>query len=141
MMLQAVGLDPRVALALHVVAAIATVAAVLAISAWLRAPGARAGTPKGGGFGVYESGAPVSQAAAGPVPAAYFQIAAFFVVFDFEAAVLYTWAVSAPAAGLAGLISAGIFIVVLLAALAYLWLDGALDTGPAQATGRAGARG
>lgn len=140
MMSFALGLDPRVTLALHVLAAIATVAAILAVSAWLRAPGTPPRTLGGGGFGIYESGAPATQAATGPVPAAYFQIAAFFVIFDFEAAVLYTWAVSAPEAGVAGLVSAGIFIVVLLAALAYLWLDGALDTGPARAAGRAGAR-
>jgi NADH-quinone oxidoreductase subunit A len=134
------GLDPRVTLAIHVLAAIATVAAILAIAAWLRAPGTPPRTLRGGGFGIYESGAPVAQAATGPVPAAYFQIAAFFVIFDFEAAVLYTWAVSAPEAGVTGLVSAGVFILVLLAALAYLWLDGALDTGPARAAGRAGAR-
>ena len=116
--------DPRVALAIHAVAALATVAAVLAIAAFLRAPG----RPQRG-FEIYESGAPVRSAAVAPVPATYFQVAAFFVIFDFEAAVLFTWAVSAPEAGMPGLVSAAIFIVVLLVALAYLWADGGLDVG------------
>jgi NADH-quinone oxidoreductase subunit A len=118
------GLDPRAALAIHSVAAIATVAAVLGVAKLLRTPG----VPKDR-WGIYESGAPVDAAAKAPVPTSYFQIAAFFVIFDFEAAVLYTWALSAAEAGGQGLIAAGIFIIVLLAALAYLWLDGALDVG------------
>ena len=117
-------LDPRTTLALHALAAIATVAAVLGIAALLRDKG---GT--GEAFGIYESGAPAARVAVAPVPAAYFQIAAFFVIFDFEAAVLFTWAVSAPAAGVAGLVSAAVFITVLLVALFYLWADGALDVG------------
>jgi NADH-quinone oxidoreductase subunit A len=128
--------DPRVALALHAVAALATLAAVLAIAAVLRAPG----RPQRG-FEIYESGAPVRSAAVAPVPATYFQVAAFFVIFDFEAAVLFTWAVSAPEAGMPGLISAAIFIVVLLVALAYLWADGGLDVGADSRGGAAGADG
>ena len=129
------GLDPRLALAIHAVAAIATVAAVLAVAAFLRERGEATRT-----WGIYESGAPVRGAAVAPVPTQYFQIAAFFVIFDFEAAVLFTWAVSAPAAGMAGLISAAIFIVVLLVALFYLWADGALDVGANSAGGTARGR-
>ena len=117
-------LDPRLALAVHAAAAAVTVAVALLLARVLRAPGGTVGA-----FGIYESGAPAAGAAVAPVPASYFQIAAFFVIFDFEAAVLFTWAMSAPAAGLAGLVSAGVFIAVLLAALFYLWADGALDVG------------
>ncbi len=120
-------LDPRMALGLHTLAAIGTVVAVLAVAALLRDKGGAGGT--GDPFGIYESGAPAARVAVAPVPAAYFQIAAFFVIFDFEAAVLFTWAVSAPAAGVAGLASAAVFITVLLVALFYLWADGALDVG------------
>ncbi|MEE4119994.1 MAG: NADH-quinone oxidoreductase subunit A [Paracoccaceae bacterium] len=118
------GLDPRISLAIHSVAAILTVAAVLAVAALLRAKGESTHA-----WGVYESGAPVRGPAVAPVPTQYFQIAAFFVIFDFEAAVLFTWAMAAPAAGVAGLVPAAIFIVVLLVALFYLWADGALDVG------------
>jgi NADH-quinone oxidoreductase subunit A len=118
------GLDPRLSLAVHGVAALATVAAVLVVAALVRDRRDSATD-----FGIYESGAPMREAAVAPVPTQYFQIAAFFVIFDFEAAVLFTWAVSAPAAGVAGLVSAAIFIGVLLVALFYLWADGALDVG------------
>ena len=116
-------LDARVALALHATAAAVLIAAVLAVAAVLRARGPDA-------YGIYESGAPATGPTTIPVPASYFQIAAFFVIFDFEAAVLYTWAVSARQAGTEGLIAAAIFIGLLLAALVYLWADGALRTGP-----------
>jgi NADH-quinone oxidoreductase subunit A len=118
------GLDPRLSLAIHAVAAAVTVAAILVVAAFLRDKNTSMQ-----GFGIYESGAPATGAAVAPVPTAYFQVAAFFVIFDFEAAVLFTWAMSAPAAGLAGLVSAAIFILVLLLALFYLWADGALDVG------------
>jgi NADH-quinone oxidoreductase subunit A len=126
------GLDPRISLAIHSVAAILTVAAVLAVAALLRAKGESTRA-----WGAYESGAPVRGPATAPVPTQYFQIAAFFVIFDFEAAVLFTWAMSAPAAGVAGLVSAAIFIGVLLVALFYLWADGALDVGARSAGGAA----
>ena len=123
-------LDPRASLAIHAVAAIATVAAVLGVAKVLRTPG----VPKER-WGIYESGAPADAAANAPVPTAYFQIAAFFVIFDFEAAVLYTWALTVAEAGLSGLLAAAVFIIVLLVALAYLWLDGALDVGARPAGG------
>ena len=59
--------------------------------------------------------------------APYFPIAALFVIFDMEAAILFAWAVAARDAGWVGLIEAAIFIGVLLLALIYLWADGALD--------------
>lgn len=122
-MSDALAIDPRVSLALFAGLAIFVALAALGVSGLLRARG------QGNAFGIYESGAPVGEAMRAPVPVAYFQIAAFFVIFDFEAAVLFTWAVSAPDAGWPGLVSAAIFIFVLLAALVYLWADGALDTG------------
>jgi len=126
------GLDPRAALAIHAVAAIATIAAVLGVARLLRSPGRPDDR-----WGIYESGAPADAAAHAPVPTSYFQIAAFFVIFDFEAALLYTWALTAAEAGLQGLVAAAILIVALLLALAYLWLDGALDVG-ARPAGSAG---
>lgn len=120
--------DPRMLLAIYVGTVVLAVALILGIARLLRQPS----TPLAGS-GTYESGAPAGQAMTLPVPAAYFQIAALFVIFDFEAAVLYAWAMAVRPAGLAGLVSAGIFIAVLLVALFYLWADGALDTGPNRA--------
>lgn len=117
-------LDARLSLLIYTLAAVAIVAVVLALAAVLR--------DSAGGedlYGIYESGAPAAAALTTPVPAQYFQIAAFFVIFDVEAALLFTWALAAPEAGIAGLVSAAVFILVLLAALAYLWADGALDVG------------
>jgi NADH-quinone oxidoreductase subunit A len=57
----------------------------------------------------------------------YYLIAMFFVIFDVEAAYLYAWAVAVPETGWLGFIEVTIFVAILLASLAYLWLTGALD--------------
>jgi len=62
--------------------------------------------------------------------AKYYLIAMFFVIFDVEALFLYAWAVAVREAGWTGYVEAMIFIVILLAALVYLWRIGALDWGP-----------
>jgi NADH-quinone oxidoreductase subunit A len=62
----------------------------------------------------------------------YFVVAILFVIFDLEVIFLYAWAVAFDAAGLAGFVEALIFILILLAALLYLWREGALDWGPRQ---------
>ena len=51
----------------------------------------------------------------------------FFVIFDLEAVFLYAWAVAVKETGWLGFIEVVIFVTILLAALAYLWLIGALD--------------
>ena len=63
-------------------------------------------------------------------PVKFFRLAVFFVIFDIEAVFLFAWAVAARDTGWAGLIGATVFIVALLAALAYLWRLGGLDWGP-----------
>jgi NADH-quinone oxidoreductase subunit A len=115
--------DPRAALAIHVAIVVAFVVAILLVAAWLR-------EPSRDGFGVYESGAAPGPPMRGKLAAPYFLIAVFFMIFDVEVALLFAWAVAATEVGRAGLIAATIFIGVLLAALAYLWMDGALETGP-----------
>jgi NADH-quinone oxidoreductase subunit A len=115
--------DPRAALALHLLVVGLVVAAILAVAGLLREPGRP-------GFGVYESGAAPGAAMRGGAAAPYFLIAVFFMIFDVEVAILFAWAIAVEEAGRAGLIAAAIFVGALLAALAYLWLDGALETGP-----------
>ena len=51
----------------------------------------------------------------------------FFVIFDLEAAFILTWAVAARELGWSGYVEVLVFIGILLAALAYLWRQGALD--------------
>lgn len=57
----------------------------------------------------------------------FYLIAIFFVIFDMETVFLFAWAIAFREAGWAGLIEVLIFILILVAALAYLWLIGALD--------------
>jgi NADH-quinone oxidoreductase subunit A len=114
---------PGIGLLLHAAIATATVVAILGLAAWLREPGRD-------GFGVYESGAAPGAPARGMAAAPYFLIAVIFMLFDVEVALLFAWAVAAREAGMGGLIAATVFIGVLLAALGWLWMDGALETGP-----------
>ena len=64
------------------------------------------------------------------LPVQFYLLAMFFVIFDLEAAFLYAWATAVRAAGWSGYIVMLVFILTLLAALAYLWRTGALDWGP-----------
>jgi NADH-quinone oxidoreductase subunit A len=65
----------------------------------------------------------------------YYLVAMFFVVFDLEAAFIFAWAVGARELGWSGYLEVVVFIVVLLAGLAYLWRVGALDWSPRKSRG------
>ena len=54
----------------------------------------------------------------------------FFVVFDLEVVFVYAWAIAAREAGWPGYIEIAVFVVILIAALGYLWRVGALDWTP-----------
>jgi NADH-quinone oxidoreductase subunit A len=112
-------------LGVHAVVAILTVALALALSRWL---GER--RAEDDDLGPFESGVPPIGAARLRVAAPYALVAAFFVVFDVEAGILFAWAVAAREAGVPGLVEAAVFVGVLLAGWAYLVLDQALRTGP-----------
>ena len=60
-------------------------------------------------------------------PIKFYLVAMFFVLFDLEAVFLFAWAVAVRQAGWQGFVEALVFVVILLAALTYLWRDGALD--------------
>jgi NADH-quinone oxidoreductase subunit A len=70
-----------------------------------------------------------------PLAASYVFVAVAFMIFDVEAALLFAWAGAARAVDRPGLIAATLFVLLLLAALVYLWRDGALDTGPRKRDG------
>jgi NADH-quinone oxidoreductase subunit A len=80
----------------------------------------------------YESGVvPEGNARlAWPVP--FYLVAIFFIVFDVEAAFIFTWAVAWEALGITGLVQITVFIVILAAGLVWLWLKGGLDWGPSR---------
>ena len=78
----------------------------------------------------YESGMVPTGSAWMQFDVKYYLVAMFFVIFDLEALFIFAWAVSLREAGWAGFVEALIFIVILVAALAYIWSMGALDWGP-----------
>lgn len=57
----------------------------------------------------------------------FYVVALIFIIFDVEVALLYPWAVVFQRLGLLAFVEAFIFIVILLAGLAYLWKEGDLD--------------
>ena len=99
---------------------------VLLLAAWWL--GAKRGSFKKSS--AYESGIiPFTSARmAWPVP--FYLVAIFFIIFDVEAAFVFTWAVAWDALGLAGVVQISVFIVILAVGLIWLWLKGGLDWGP-----------
>ena len=77
----------------------------------------------------YESGMVPTGSAWMQFDVKYYLVAMFFVIFDLEALFIFAWAVSLREVGWAGFIEALIFIVILVAGLAYVWSMGALDWG------------
>ena len=57
----------------------------------------------------------------------YYLVAILFIIFDLEIAFLVPWAVSLEAVGLFGLISMGIFLLILVIGFIYEWKKGALE--------------
>jgi NADH-quinone oxidoreductase subunit A len=78
----------------------------------------------------FESGAAAVGGAQLRMPAKFYLVAMFFVIFDVEAVFLYAWAVSVRQSGWTGFAIAAIFVVALLAALFYVWRVGGLDWAP-----------
>lgn len=78
----------------------------------------------------FESGIIAAGGARYRMSAKYYLVAMFFVIFDLEAVYVFAWAVSARESGWYGYTEMVIFLVILLAALVYLWKLGALDWAP-----------
>ena len=57
----------------------------------------------------------------------YYLVAILFIVFDLEIAFLFPWAVALDTLGIAGLVSMGIFLAVLVVGFIYEWKKGALE--------------
>jgi NADH-quinone oxidoreductase subunit A len=75
----------------------------------------------------YESGIdPVSDARA-RFSVNFYVVAILFIVFDVETVFLLPWAVVMREVGVAGFVSAGIFIFILTVGLIYEWKKGALE--------------
>ena len=63
-----------------------------------------------------------------PVP--FYLVAAFFLIFDVEAAYIFSWAVAFDRLGWSGWLQITFFILVLLISLFYIWKKGGLEWGP-----------
>lgn len=83
----------------------------------------------------YESGVAPSGSARLAWPVPFYLIAIFFIIFDVEAAFIFTWAVAWDLLGIAGLIQITVFITILFAGLVWLWIKGGLDWGPSREGG------
>ena len=63
-------------------------------------------------------------------PIAFYLIAAFFLIFDVEAAYIFSWAIAFDRLGWSGWLQISFFIVILLISLFYIWKKGGLEWGP-----------
>jgi len=63
-------------------------------------------------------------------PIAFYLIAAFFLIFDVEAAYIFSWAIAFDRIGWSGWLQISFFIVILLISLFYIWKKGGLEWGP-----------
>jgi NADH-quinone oxidoreductase subunit A len=75
----------------------------------------------------YEGGILSEGSARVRFPVKFYLVAMFFVIFDLEAVFIFAWAVAVRETGWTGYAEMSLFILVLLATLAYLWRVGALD--------------
>jgi len=57
----------------------------------------------------------------------YYLVAILFIIFDLEIAFLFPWAISLNKIGLFGLISMGVFLVILIIGFIYEWKNGAME--------------
>jgi NADH-quinone oxidoreductase subunit A len=78
----------------------------------------------------YECGVIPTGSARLRYPVAFYLIATFFLIFDVEAAFIFSWAVAFDRLGWFGWLEISFFIVVLLVSLFYLWGKGGLEWGP-----------
>ncbi len=86
----------------------------------------------------FESGILSEGSAHVRLSAQFYLVAMFFVVFDLEAVFIFAWAIVGRELGWAGYWEIFVFVLVLAAALFYLWRLGALDWGGAQKRARSG---
>lgn len=111
-------------LLLYIMATIGLFGLLLTVVWWL---GAKSTTPDK--ELPYESGIIPSGSARLLLPVPFYLIAIFFIVFDVEAAFIFTWAVAWQKLGLVGLLHITFFIVALLVGLAWLWTKKGLAWG------------
>lgn len=80
----------------------------------------------------YESGIVSTGSARVRFDVKFYLVAMFFVIFDLESVFIFAWAVAVKEIGWMGYFEILIFVGILVIVLVYLWLQGALDWGPAR---------
>ncbi len=78
----------------------------------------------------YESGVIPTGSARFSYPVPFYLVATFFLLFDVEAAFIFSWAIAFEPLGWKGFVQMAVFIGILLASLVYLWKKGGLEWGP-----------
>ena len=78
----------------------------------------------------YESGVIPTGTARLRYPVPFYLVAIFFLLFDVEAAFIFSWAIAFKELGWAGWLQISFFIVVLILGLIYIWNKGGLEWGP-----------
>lgn len=79
----------------------------------------------------YESGVIPTGSARFRYPVPFYLVATFFLIFDVEAAFIFSWAVAFDQLGWLGWLQMSFFIIILLISLVYIWIKGGLEWGPA----------
>ena len=78
----------------------------------------------------YESGVIPTGTARLRYPVPFYMVAIFFLLFDVEAAFIFSWAIAYKELGWAGWLQISFFIIVLILGLIYIWNKGGLEWGP-----------
>lgn len=114
------------ALAVFTFMILVLVGGLLFVSSWLgeKKPSLEKDRP-------YECGIIPTGTARLAFPVHFYLIAAFFLIFDVEAAYIFSWAIAAEPLGWSGWLKITFFIIILLISLFYLWGKGGLEWGSA----------
>ncbi len=75
----------------------------------------------------YESGIVPLQEPVQRFPVKFYMVAMLFVIFDIEIVFLFAWAVRFHQLGWYGVAAVGVFTLLLIETLVYVWKRGALD--------------
>jgi NADH-quinone oxidoreductase subunit A len=113
------------ALGVFTLMSLVLVIALLLIASWL---GEKKSNPEK--LRPYECGIIPTGTARFRYPIAFYLIAAFFLIFDVEAAYIFSWAIAFDRLGWSGWLQISFFIVILLMSLFYIWKKGGLEWAP-----------
>ena len=97
--------------------------AIPLVSSWLVAPSNKTKDK----LDTYECGEEAEGSAWLQFNIRFYIIALIFLIFDVEVVFLFPWAVVFKEMGLLALIEMGIFLLILIAGLAYVWVKSDLD--------------